>query len=94
MEDCGGILVSVKSDIDVLSVKNANAKCGEKDDTTTSKSSTMMESNCGSDNDVTALKDNASDTNDSGSSTDGSKAKKSYKRNYSWKDTKEEVLVM
>ena len=64
---------SAESDIEVLCVKKGEEKCVPKDDTETSKSNTMMES----DSYVTALKDkdveNHSDTTETESSSEGSK---------------------
>ena len=85
---------SAESDIEVLCVKKGEEKCVPKDNTETSKSDTMMES----DSYVTALKDNNvenhSDTTETESSSDGSKRNSCYKTKKTEGESNSDVILL
>ena len=85
---------SAESDIEVLCVKKGEEKCVPKDDTETSKSDTMMDS----DSYVTALKDNDvenhSDTTETESSSDGSKRNSCYKTKKTEGESNSDVILL
>ena len=93
VEESDGI-PSAESDIEVLCVKKGEEKCVPKDDTETSKSDTMMES----DSYVTALKDNDvenhSDTTETESSSDGSKQSSCYKTKKTEGESNSDVILL
>ena len=83
---------SAESDIEVLCVKKGEENCVQKDDTATSKSDTMIDS------DVTALKDNDvdnhSDTTENESSSDGLKGNNCYKTKKTEGESNSDVILL